>query len=248
MTVTSLPFASSTLSPRASANLRPSWKMWPISMPRASSNGPEPSGAGSPARTSAASIGAVRGEVASADQVEDVLAVDVGSGDPAGALDHPRVDQEADGAGRIRAQGLRSDIALDQHRVARSRRRRTARPRPAPVARPGASGPPRGPPAPRRRAARRTRPARSPSARRSSTCPRPSTARSSPREPLVGHRHQRGDGRGVRGVLDVGRAGRRRSRSDPGPASAPPRRWPHTRPGSGRRCPRRSRRWPGTPR
>ncbi len=49
VTVTSLPFSSSTLSPSASAYLRPSWKTWPISMPRASSTGPEPSGAGSPA-------------------------------------------------------------------------------------------------------------------------------------------------------------------------------------------------------
>ena len=56
VTVTSLPFWSSTLSPSASAYFRPSWKMWPISMPRASCSGPDPSGAGSPARISAASI------------------------------------------------------------------------------------------------------------------------------------------------------------------------------------------------
>src|SRR4028119_241785 len=55
VTVTSLPFSSSTLRSSASAYLRPSWKMWPISTPRASSSGPEPSGAGSPGSTSAAS-------------------------------------------------------------------------------------------------------------------------------------------------------------------------------------------------
>jgi hypothetical protein len=43
------------LQPSASAYLRPSWKTWPISMPRASSTGPEPSGAGSPGRTVATS-------------------------------------------------------------------------------------------------------------------------------------------------------------------------------------------------
>ena len=55
VTVTSLPFSSSTFRPSVSAKKRPSWKTWPISMPRASSTGPEPSGAGSPARTLATS-------------------------------------------------------------------------------------------------------------------------------------------------------------------------------------------------
>ena len=57
MTVTSLPFSSSTWSPSASAYLRPSWKMWPISMPRAVSRVPSSQfGQGSPSRTSAASM------------------------------------------------------------------------------------------------------------------------------------------------------------------------------------------------
>ena len=43
--------------------------------------------AGSPARTSAASIGAVAGEVAAGDEVEDVPARLVGAGDPRGAVD-----------------------------------------------------------------------------------------------------------------------------------------------------------------
>ena len=55
VTVTSLPFSSRTLSPSVSAKNRPSWKTCPISMPRASSTGPDPSGAGSPARTLATS-------------------------------------------------------------------------------------------------------------------------------------------------------------------------------------------------
>ena len=98
MTVTSLPFWSSTLSPSASAYLRPSWKMWPISMPRASVQRtravrrrvalPDLGGLDRP----------VGGEVAAADQVEDVPARLVGAGHPAGAGDHPRVDQVPDPA------------------------------------------------------------------------------------------------------------------------------------------------------
>ena len=56
MTTTCLPFWSSTVRPSASAYLRPSWKMWPISMPRASSSGAPQAGHASPGRTSAASI------------------------------------------------------------------------------------------------------------------------------------------------------------------------------------------------
>ena len=40
----------------ASVYLRPSWKMWPSSMPRASSTVPLPLGEGSPALISAASM------------------------------------------------------------------------------------------------------------------------------------------------------------------------------------------------
>ena len=47
-TVTGLPFWSSTVRPSASAYLRPSWKMWPISMPRAISSGAPQTGQGSP--------------------------------------------------------------------------------------------------------------------------------------------------------------------------------------------------------
>ena len=53
---TGLPSSPSTSAVKASVYLRPSWKMWPISMPRADTSGPAPSGEGSPSRTSAASI------------------------------------------------------------------------------------------------------------------------------------------------------------------------------------------------
>ena len=51
-----LPSGPSASSSSASAYLRPSWNTCPISMPRAATSGPLPSGAGSPSRTSAASI------------------------------------------------------------------------------------------------------------------------------------------------------------------------------------------------
>ena len=54
VTVTSLPFTSSTLSSSASAYLRPSWKMCPISMPRAVINACPQTGHSSPSRISAA--------------------------------------------------------------------------------------------------------------------------------------------------------------------------------------------------
>ena len=56
VTTTCLPFSSSTFRSRASANLRPSWKMWPISMPRAISSGDPHLGHWSPALISAASM------------------------------------------------------------------------------------------------------------------------------------------------------------------------------------------------
>ena len=97
MTVTSLPFSSSTLRSSASAYLRPSWKMWPISMPRADSR--VPSGAVR-AGVAVAHLGGLDGavgrEVAAGDQVEHVAAGDVGAGHPAGALDDPGVDQVPD--------------------------------------------------------------------------------------------------------------------------------------------------------
>ena len=115
--MTSLPFSSSTLRSSASAYLRPSWKMWPISTPRASSSGPEPSGAGSPAQHLGGLDDAVPGEVPARDEVEHVLAGLVGAGDPAGAGDHARVDQVADLRLAGAAQHLRADVALDQRRV-----------------------------------------------------------------------------------------------------------------------------------
>ena len=53
---TGLPSSPSTSAEKVSVYLRPNWKMWPISIPRADTSGPAPSGDGSPSRTSAASI------------------------------------------------------------------------------------------------------------------------------------------------------------------------------------------------
>ncbi|SHW93340.1 Uncharacterised protein [Mycobacteroides abscessus subsp. abscessus] len=53
---TGLPFSPRTSALKASVYLRPSWKTCPISMPRADTSGPAPSGEGSPSRTSAASM------------------------------------------------------------------------------------------------------------------------------------------------------------------------------------------------
>ena len=115
MTTTCLPFSSSTLRSSASANLRPSWKMWPISMPRASTSVRV---AAARARVALAHLGrldrAVAGEVAAGDEVEDVPARLVGAGDPAGALDDARVEQVADTSRLVGAQRGRPDVAADQ--------------------------------------------------------------------------------------------------------------------------------------
>ncbi len=113
VTTTDLPFSSRTVRPSAAEYLRPSAKMWPISIPRASSSGPDPSGARSPARTSAASIDAVGGEVPPRDQAEHVLARDVGAGDPCGAGYHARV-QEVTDVRPSRPSDAGADVALDQ--------------------------------------------------------------------------------------------------------------------------------------
>ena len=60
---------------------------------------------------------AVGGEVAAGDQVDDVAAVDVGAGDPAGALDDPRVDEVADARRVLLPQHAGADVALDQRGV-----------------------------------------------------------------------------------------------------------------------------------
>ena len=70
--------------------------MWPISMPRASSSGPDRVGRGIAGTDLRGLDRAVGGEVAAGDEVDDVRAVDVGAGDPARAVDDPRVDEEAD--------------------------------------------------------------------------------------------------------------------------------------------------------
>ena len=163
-------------------------------------------------------------------------------------VDHPRVDQVADGAGRVRAQRLRPDVALDQHRVRvevgvverldLGRLQLGGQPLEVDLAVPGHPDDQR----------------------------RPGAVR------LGDHEHDvlqgvgggpgpvgRGNRSlaiatsvamvGVSGVSSTCAGGassygeRIRDR-----ASGPPRRWPRNRPASGRRCPRRSRRRPGTPR
>jgi hypothetical protein len=54
---TLLPCSSSTVACIASLYLRPSWKMWPTSMPRANLSVPRPVGDGSPARALRMSCG-----------------------------------------------------------------------------------------------------------------------------------------------------------------------------------------------
>jgi hypothetical protein len=69
---------------------------------------------------------AVAGEVAPADEVDEVVVWDVGARDPACAVDHARVEQVADLGGAVFAQDLdragfgqpdRADVALDQFGV-----------------------------------------------------------------------------------------------------------------------------------
>src|SRR5690242_20043620 len=108
-TVTSLPFWSSTLRSSASAYFVPSWKTWPISMPRAGVTGADLGGLD----------GAVGREVAAGDEVDDVLAGDVGAGDPAAALGDPGVEQVADAGRALEPERTRADVALDERRVGR---------------------------------------------------------------------------------------------------------------------------------
>ena len=60
---------------------------------------------------------AVGGEVAAVREVDHVLAGLVGAGDPAGALDDPRVEQEPDARGALEAERARPDVALHERRV-----------------------------------------------------------------------------------------------------------------------------------
>ena len=111
---TGLPSSPSTSTVKASVYLRPSWKMWPISMPRADDQRPGAVGRRIAVAHLGGLDGAVGGEVAARDQVDDVLAGLVGAGDPRRAVHHPRVDQVANSVGQQR---FRPDVALDQERV-----------------------------------------------------------------------------------------------------------------------------------
>ena len=200
MTVTSLPFSSSTLRSSASAYLRPSWKMWPISTPRASSSGPEPSGAGSPAQHLGGLDDAVPGEVAAGDEVEHVLAGLVGAGDPAGAGDDAGVDQVADLRLALRAEHLRPDVALDQRGVAGEVGERLDLGRARPAASSRLASTSRSPGRPMTSGSRR---AVGVHERDDDVLQRRGGGVAGVGEQLLRHRDQRLDGRGVRGVLDV---------------------------------------------
>ncbi len=118
VTVTSLPFSSSTWSPSASAYVRPSWKMWPISIPRADSSVPSVQlGQASPSRTSAASIvpSGVKSRPATRSMTcEPGTLAPVTQRVP---VDDARVDEVADAGLRLLTQRLRADVALDQRGV-----------------------------------------------------------------------------------------------------------------------------------
>ena len=250
MTVRSLPFSSSTLRSSASAYFVPSWKMWPISMPRADSRPCPHEGQASPSRTSAASMVPSAVKSRPATRSIDVAARLVGAGHPRGALADPGVEQVADAGRLLGAEHARADVALRQRRGApRSPSRRRPRPSPARPGRRAASRRPRGRRAGRWPAARGCRRGARARRARSSACRTAVQARPSERGKAdVQVRDERVDGGGVGGVLDVrgGHAGRvdgirHRDR-------ARPRRWRRSRSWcSARRCPRRSRRSRGTP-
>jgi hypothetical protein len=79
--------------------LRPSWKMWPISMPRAISRAPPPAPRAGVAVADLGGLdGAVGGEVAARHEVEDVPPASFAPVIQLVPVDDPRVDQVADAA------------------------------------------------------------------------------------------------------------------------------------------------------
>ena len=90
---------------KASVYLRPSWKMWPISMPRAMASVPGAVGR----RVAVAHLGGLDGAVdvksRPATEADDMLAGFVGAGHPGGAVDDPRVDQVANPLASSRPSG-----------------------------------------------------------------------------------------------------------------------------------------------
>ena len=193
--------------------------------------------------------GAVGGEVAPGDEVDDVPARLVGTGHPRRALADPRVEQVADAGRLVGTEHAGPDVALGQGRVRpRSPSRRTPRRWPARPARRAASRRPRGRRAGRWPAAHGCRRGARARRARSSACPRPPR----PARPSGG-RPTRGAPRACRswGCSGCPRRARRARPTRPRhPAREParPRRWPRSRSWcTARRCPRRSRRSRGTP-
>ena len=249
MTVTSLPFSSRTWRSSASAYLRPSWKMWPISMPRADSSVPTSQlGQGSPSRTSAASM--VPSGVKSRPTTRSMTWLPSTSAPVTQRVpwDDPGVDEVADPGRALLAERAGADVALDQRGVLRELRlverldlgrlELALEPLLVDLAVAGqADG---------QRLAGAVGVLEHDQDVLEGVGGRPGPVVA--RERGVEVVDQRLDGRGVGRVLRV-RGGRVVVRA-PGRAAAPgpPRRWRRSRSScSGRRCPRRPRRWPGTP-
>ena len=119
-TVRCLPCSSRTFGSRASAYLRPSWKMWPISIPRRTPARDRTGRAGIPGRARRPSI-VPSAEVPARHEVSTWCPGSVGAGHPRSAVDDPWVDEVADPGLTGLAEHLRSDVPLLQRGAPRSR-------------------------------------------------------------------------------------------------------------------------------
>ena len=106
-----LPSGPSASSPKASAYLRPSWKTWPISMPRAIDSRPPHRAHRSPSRISTAPISPSGSKSRPRTTSAACRPVVVRAGDPGAARHDERVDEVADAQF---PQDLRTDVALDE--------------------------------------------------------------------------------------------------------------------------------------
>ena len=171
MSRTGLPSSPSTSTENASVYLRPSWKMWPTSMPRADTSGPAPSGDMSPSRTSAASIVPSGSKSRPATSPTTCLP---GASAPVIQLDHCRRGDRRDSGHHSRPMLLDRCIPSRGTGTWRNRRRRAAQIRQDRARRRVACRQPRGRRESRPRAAPLPGPGNGPSAAHSSTCRRQS--------------------------------------------------------------------------